>query len=36
MESPLLHSLHLPHTTGHFINDGLMVVFFFLVGLEIK
>lgn len=36
MESGLLHSFHLPHTTGHFINDGMMAVFFFLVGLEIK
>jgi Na+:H+ antiporter, NhaA family len=28
--------LKLPHTTEHWINDGLMVVFFFLVGMEIK
>ncbi len=36
MESGLLHSFHLPHTTGNFINDGMMAGFFFLVGLEIK
>jgi NhaA family Na+:H+ antiporter len=28
--------LHLPHTILHLINDALMAVFFFLVGLEIK
>jgi NhaA family Na+:H+ antiporter len=27
---------HLPHTLLHWINDGLMVPFFFLVGMEIK
>lgn len=28
--------LHLPHSILHLVNDGLMAVFFFLVGLEIK
>ena len=28
--------IHLPHTILHIINDGLMAIFFFLVGLEIK
>ncbi|MES2645239.1 MAG: Na+/H+ antiporter NhaA [Bacteroidota bacterium] len=35
-ESSFLHSLRLPHSIAHFTNDGLMAVFFFLVGLEIK
>ena len=26
--------LRLPHTLVHWINDGLMAVFFFLVGME--
>lgn len=28
--------IHLPHTVLHIINDALMAIFFFLVGLEIK
>lgn len=29
-------AIHINETLKHFINDGLMVVFFFVVGLEIK
>ncbi|MBN9401012.1 MAG: Na+/H+ antiporter NhaA ['Candidatus Kapabacteria' thiocyanatum] len=32
----MLGSFHLHFTLGHFVNDGLMVVFFLSVGLEIK
>ncbi|MEZ5018169.1 MAG: Na+/H+ antiporter NhaA [Flavipsychrobacter sp.] len=38
--SELIHAtsprVHLPHSIIHIINDALMAVFFFLVGLEIK
>jgi Na+:H+ antiporter, NhaA family len=36
LEFHLAHDLLLPHTLLHFINDGLMVLFFFLAGMEIK
>lgn len=35
-EIHFFESLHLPHSLLHWINDGLMAVFFFLVGMEIK
>jgi len=31
-----LHTLHLPHSPLHLVNDGLMALFFFLAGMEIR
>lgn len=36
MEISWLHAVHLPHSPLHLVNDGLMAVFFFLAGMEIK
>lgn len=36
IEIPFLHSLNLPHSPLHLINDLLMAFFFFQVGMEIK
>jgi NhaA family Na+:H+ antiporter len=35
-EIHFFETLHLPHSLVHWINDGLMAIFFFLVGMEIK
>jgi Na+:H+ antiporter, NhaA family len=35
-EIHFFESLHLPHSLLHWINDGFMAIFFFLVGMEIK
>lgn len=36
IEIPFFHHIHLPHSIIHFINDGLMTIFFFHVALDIK
>lgn len=35
-EIPFFSNIHLPHSALHFINDGLMAVFFLLAGAEVK
>ena len=35
-EIHFFQKIHLPHSFLHWINDGLMAIFFFLVGMEIK
>lgn len=35
-EIHFFETLHLPHSFLHWINDGFMAIFFFLVGMEIK
>lgn len=36
LEVHFFETLYLPHSTLHWINDGFMALFFFLVGMEIK
>jgi NhaA family Na+:H+ antiporter len=36
MEIEWLHNMHLPHSPLHLVNDGLMALFFFLAGMEIR
>ncbi|HEX2846809.1 MAG TPA: Na+/H+ antiporter NhaA [Chitinophagaceae bacterium] len=36
IEIEWLHALHLPHSPLHLVNDGLMALFFFLAGMEIR
>lgn len=35
-EIPFFLQLHLPHSILHFVNDALMAIFFFHIGIEIK